>query len=242
MKNHFTIFIPSYNAEKWVKKNINSCLKQDYDNFDIIYVDDCSTDDTWACVNKFSSPNLYKHRNKFNKGKMQNLYEHLNSLRDDSIVVILDGDDWLFNNDTLNNLNNVYNSGDIWMTNGSYLIGGTNHIVSPKITEDYWNGIIRTKTWEFSHLGTFKSKLFKKIKKKHFMNKQGQFWQTTSDQAIMWPMVEMSGPEHHRVINDVLYVYNRHNPLSDDRVNRQDQLRTESIIRSFEQYERLETL
>jgi hypothetical protein len=40
----------------------------------------------------------------------------------------------------------------------------------------------------------------------------------------------------------VLYVYNRQNPLSDDRVNRMDQLNTESMIRSFEPYERLQTL
>ena len=58
----------------------------------------------------------------------------------------------------------------------------------------------------------------------------------------MWPMVEMAGPEHHRAIENVLYVYNRHNPLSDDRVNRKDQLDTEAIIRSFEPYNRLESL
>ena len=74
------------------------------------------------------------------------------------------------------------------------------------------------------------------------MTRLGSFWHTTSDQAIMWPMAEMSGPEHHRVINDTLYVYNRQNPLSDDRVNRRDQLNTESMIRSFKPYERLQTL
>ena len=74
------------------------------------------------------------------------------------------------------------------------------------------------------------------------MNKQGSWWTTTSDQAIMWPMAEMSGPEHHRIIDDVLYVYNRLNPLSDDRRFRNDQLLTERIIRSFDPYPRLKKL
>ena len=50
---------------------------------------------------------------------------------------------------------------------------------------------------------------------KDLMNKQGEFWSTTSDQAAMWPMAEMAGPEHFRALKNVLYVYNRLNPLSD---------------------------
>lgn len=242
MKNHFTILIPSYNVEKWVSNNLGSCVNQDYDNYDIVYIDDFSSDQTWSEVNKFDQPNLYKYRNSFNKGKMENLYQYIKDLRDDTIIVILDGDDWLFDNNVLSKLNDIYNSGDVWMTNGSYLIARSDYVVRPNISDDYWDGNIRGKSWEFSHLGSFKKKLFDKIKRKHLMNKQGQFWATTSDQAIMWPMVEMCGPKHHKAVNDVLYVYNRHNPLSDDRVHREDQLLTEKIIRSIEPYKRLQEL
>ena len=139
-------------------------------------------------------------------------------------------------------LNNIYQDENIWITNGSYMIEPGQTIVKPNISKNYWQGNIRKKSWQFSHLGTFRKKLFMKIKKKHMMNKKGEFWATTSDQAIMWPMVEMAGPEHHKVVEDVLYIYNRYNPLSDDRVNRKDQLETESIIRSFEPYDVLEVL
>ena len=50
MANHFTIIIPSYNNEKWAKRCLGSALKQDYDNYDVVYVDDHSTDDTAAVV------------------------------------------------------------------------------------------------------------------------------------------------------------------------------------------------
>ncbi len=241
MSNHFTIFIPSYKCSEWVDKNINSVLEQTYQNFDIVYVDDFSPDDTYERAVKYSNDRVKVHKNRFNKGKMCNMYEHITTMNEDTIVVILDGDDWLYDNSVLQTLNETYTD-DVWMTNGSYVISPSSQVVRPRLYPEYWNGNIRQKSWEFSHLGTFRKKLFSKIKRKHMMTRLGSFWHTTSDQAIMWPMAEMSGPEHHRVINDTLYVYNRQNPLSDDRVNRRDQLNTESMIRSFKPYERLQTL
>ena len=58
----------------------------------------------------------------------------------------------------------------------------------------------------------------------------------------MWPMAEMAGPEHFKAINKVLYVYNRMNPISDDRAHRQDQLLTEQIIRNKKPYSKLQQL
>jgi len=50
MKNHFTIVVPAYNVEQWAEKNIKSALTQDYDNFDVIYINDASTDETKKIV------------------------------------------------------------------------------------------------------------------------------------------------------------------------------------------------
>ena len=44
--NHFTIVILSYNNEDWVSKNLGSAINQDYDNYDVVYVEDASTDGT----------------------------------------------------------------------------------------------------------------------------------------------------------------------------------------------------
>jgi|TARA_R100001163_G_scaffold63786_1_gene56472 glycosyltransferase involved in cell wall biosynthesis len=246
--NHFTVLVPAYNVEKWAERNISSVIEQDYTNYDIAFIDDCSTDKTFEIVeNKLTNLpskhfNLCLEKNSFNKGKMQNAYDSIHKAKDNTIIVILDGDDWFPNKNVLKYLNEVYNSSDVWMTNGSYIIEPTKQVISPKINETYWNGIIRHKSWEFSHLGTFKKELFCKVKRKDFMNKRGEYWATTSDQAIMWPMAEMAGPEHFKAIDEVLYVYNRLNPLSDDRAHRQDQLLTEQIIRNKKPYLRLETL
>jgi len=238
--NHFTILITSYNCAHWVEKSLQSVHAQEYKNFNVSYIDDNSTDATYEKAKKFSDFKVIK--NSFNKGKMFNMYNEISNLRDDTIVVILDGDDWLYDSKVLQRLNDVYID-DVWMTNGSYIVEPSKQVVSSRAKGDYWSGNFRRdKSWEFSHLGSFRKKLFDKIKKKHFVDNRGQFWSTTSDQAIMWPMAEMAGPKHHRVINDVLYVYNRLNPLSDDRVHRTDQLQTERTIRTIKPYERLQSL
>ena len=58
----------------------------------------------------------------------------------------------------------------------------------------------------------------------------------------MYPMVEMCGKEKVGLINDVLYIYNRHNPISVDRVHRYDQLRIEEVVSQKTPYKKVEKL
>ena len=58
----------------------------------------------------------------------------------------------------------------------------------------------------------------------------------------MYPMVEMSGKDRVKLISDILYIYNRNNPISVDRVQRYDQLRIEALISQKEPYSKLESL
>lgn len=248
MSEHFTIIIPAYSCKDWVGINLETTFGQKYSNYDVIYVDDHSPDHTAQKVREYIGKNPFTKgtfellENPFNKGKMENMFHAVRLAKDGSIIVVVDGDDWLASDTVLSTLSEIYQTGDIWMTNGSYRIEPTKEIVTPRVDDNYWNGNIRSKTWEFSHLGTFKKELFCKIKRKDLMNKAGQFWATTSDQAMMWPMAEMAGPLHFRTVTEVLYIYNRLNPLSDDRVNRRDQLLTEQTIRNNSPYARLNTL
>ena len=245
--NHFTFIITSYNCEKWVESNLNSILSQNYENYDIVYIDDASTDYTFEKakqvleIAEFPEDRMRVTRNSFNKGKMENVYNSVRASKDNTIIVIVDGDDWLISPHVLSLLNNVYDE-NVWMTNGSYKVDPGGHIVEPHINESYWEGNIRQKSWQFSHLGTFRKELFLKIKLKDMLRKDGVFFQTSSDQAMMWPMAEMASKEHFFPIHEPLYVYNFQNPLSDHCIKRKDQLDTEKHIRNSKPYQKLESL
>lgn len=49
-----SIILPVYNGEKYVRKSIESCLTQTHKNFELIIVDDCSTDTTPRILHEYA--------------------------------------------------------------------------------------------------------------------------------------------------------------------------------------------
>ncbi len=60
----FSVVIPTYNRASFVGKTIQSLLAQTYSHFEIIVVDDGSTDDTEAVVRGIRSDKLTYHKKK----------------------------------------------------------------------------------------------------------------------------------------------------------------------------------
>tara|TARA_B110000114_G_scaffold185705_1_gene234205 strand:- start:3391 stop:4368 length:978 start_codon:yes stop_codon:yes gene_type:complete len=54
---NLSIIIPVYNAEKYISNCITSCLNQDYENYEIILVDDGSTDNSLMIMADFEQSN-----------------------------------------------------------------------------------------------------------------------------------------------------------------------------------------
>ena len=117
MSIHFTVLVPVYNSEEWIIHNLTSIVNQEYDNFDCVITDDCSTDNTVAVIEKFIIDNEVKDyftliKNKTRKHSVCNVYEMVNSIRDicddEDVLVTLDGDDWFYDNTVLSKLNKIY--------------------------------------------------------------------------------------------------------------------------------------
>ena len=56
-----SIIMPSYNTAKYIDETINSVLKQTYTEWELIIVDDCSTDETDAIVSKYLTDERIKY-------------------------------------------------------------------------------------------------------------------------------------------------------------------------------------
>ncbi|MDA3139740.1 glycosyltransferase family 2 protein [Vibrio metschnikovii] len=65
-----SVIMPSYNSEKTISESIKSVLKQSYTNWELIIVDDQSSDDTWSIISKYAEEfdNIHIYRNKTNSG------------------------------------------------------------------------------------------------------------------------------------------------------------------------------
>ena len=54
MQDKVSIITPSWNSEKYIKKTIESVQNQTYSNWEMIIVDDCSSDNTVKIVQEIS--------------------------------------------------------------------------------------------------------------------------------------------------------------------------------------------
>ncbi|MDY1544595.1 glycosyltransferase family 2 protein [Lactiplantibacillus pentosus] len=50
-----SVIMPAYNSAKYVCDAIESVLNQTYENFEFIIVDDCSTDETFSCIEQYTN-------------------------------------------------------------------------------------------------------------------------------------------------------------------------------------------
>ncbi len=65
-----SIVMPVYNSEKFLDETIQSVLKQDYQNWELLAVDDCSSDSSYDILSRYASadPRIRIFKNSMNLG------------------------------------------------------------------------------------------------------------------------------------------------------------------------------
>ena len=234
------ILTTAYNCEKYVEKSLFSIMSQRYKDFTCYITDDMSTDNTVSIVHK-----TIKNDSRFilieNQSKLYqpgNYDQIINSknIDDDEICVEVDGDDWLSDSNVFTRINEVYKDPNVWMTSGSFKYhDGRDGFANPptQFTD------IRKQTFTLSHLRTWKSWLWKKIKEVDLRDENGNYWNVAGDLAFMFPMFEMSGEEHYRFLPNTNYIYNESNPINDHKVNMSNVINTVNKIRNKKPYTKL---
>ena len=87
-----TVLMPTYNVAPYVKEAVDSVLRQTYRDFELLIMDDCSTDNTVEVVRSIDDPRIRIVQNEKNVGLAENLNRGL-ALIETEYVARMDGDD-----------------------------------------------------------------------------------------------------------------------------------------------------
>ena len=63
-----TVLLPVYNGERYITEAIDSILHQTFQQFELLIINDCSTDHTAALINRYSDPRIRVLTNSRNLG------------------------------------------------------------------------------------------------------------------------------------------------------------------------------
>jgi glycosyltransferase involved in cell wall biosynthesis len=242
----FVVVTASYNNKEWYQRNLESIFNQDYKNWRLIYINDCSIDGTGELVEAFIAANAKQDRVKLinntkRQGHLYNQYYAIHSCAKDEIIVIVDGDDWLAHTHVFSYLNKIYQDPNVWMTYGQFWYFKKDKLgfckkVPNKIIK---NNLIRDyPEWVLSHLRTFYAGLFHLIKIEDLYY-HDDFFPMSADLAVMYPLFEMAA-ERAQFISKILYIYNDANPISftHNSPEKQGEIRHE-ICYNYPRYKRL---
>lgn len=104
----FTIIIPNYNNAEWLDQMFDSIFVQTYKNYDIIFVDDCSTDNSLEIAEKWQAKFcenadiplniIYDNEKRWNGGSRNAAMDNSNIY---GYTIFMDSDDWFASGDCL---------------------------------------------------------------------------------------------------------------------------------------------
>lgn len=101
----FSVVVPIYNAEKYLKKCIKSIISQTFEDFELILADDGSTDSSSEICKKFKKKdNRIKYFRKENGGCLQTRVYGVEK-SSGKYILFCDADDYYLNRDCFKNIN-----------------------------------------------------------------------------------------------------------------------------------------
>ena len=254
-ENNFKVVITTYNPGIYfLQKCLESVSKQTYKNFDVCIIDDASDKeyfDIQILLKEYNDKYGWKFKQReTNIGPCGTRIEAIDILnpKDDDIIILIDGDDELFDNYVFEKLNNIYNIHDILITFGNYVrkttTGAMNKYKSLnckkiKLGHKIKNKSFRDTDFLYTHLKTFKYKLYKNINHKDLM-KNGEYIRSATDAAFMLPMLEMAGSKI-KCIDDVLYKYtaDHEESIHYKRSGKEQQTQNYKYLQGMKKYDRL---
>lgn len=191
MENKIKLISPFYNAENYIIKCMASVLSQKYNNFDALFIDDGSNDNSFKNICNFldsiekkrefvgtSGFEIIEYVGTYDKSKANSikvwkrrnrvtaLPNWLDSImmecEKNDIVASLDGDDWLYNKNVFKYINDQFDKENIWfMYGGCSWTDGRRCCSMPYLKDDFDK--LRKINFKISQMRNFRAGLFQKI-------------------------------------------------------------------------------
>ena len=227
-------------CEAFIEQCLSSIKSQTYRHWDAyVTVDPCG-DKTFerALVGKEDDTRIVVTRNFTPLYSMANLVRAIerSQAQPEDVIVVLDGDDWFAHDQALQVIVDTYIRHDCWLTYGSWVPNVDDGYVGqwppyPEGTTDF-----RSQPHLATAVRTWKRWLWDWIDDDDLRAADGQYLRVTEDQAVMLPMLEMSGMNRAKHIPMILMIYNRANLYSCDRTRPRELRENEAYIRSKAPY------
>jgi glycosyltransferase involved in cell wall biosynthesis len=205
-----SVIIDNYNYEKYIENAIKSVLNQTYQNFEIIIVDDGSSDNSKEIINEYALkyPEKIKAIFKENGGQASAFNVGVENANGE-IISFLDSDDE-FEENKLEEVVKAYNDGNEYIFNDHYMVfdNNANKIFEPK-RYPYNGENIFLVYYISQYVGDITSTLSisKNLANKIFPIKNIEGWRIQADDVIVFSASMMT---HSFFINKKLTKYRIH--------------------------------
>ena len=87
-----SVLIPVYNASAFLKNSVNSILNQTFTDFELLLLDDCSSDNSVEIIKGFKDSRIKYYQNEHNLGISESR-NRLMDLAQGEYLAIMDNDD-----------------------------------------------------------------------------------------------------------------------------------------------------
>lgn len=143
-----SVIIPNYNHEPYLKQRIDSVLNQNFPDFELIILDDCSTDNSKEIISSYKENQKVSHifYNQINSGTPFGLWKYGIEQAKGKYIWIAESDDWADDN-FLTTLVAVLEKTDAVMAHSNSMF-----LINNKLKLNDWWDTFSNNRWESNYL------------------------------------------------------------------------------------------
>jgi FkbM family methyltransferase len=238
-QRRIVVVSPVWNAENYIEKHIRSVAAQDYSNYLHIIINDASTDSTRKIaeqtIKDVCTDNIVLINNEQNNGAIRNQLNIIKEYVDPTdIVMLLDGDDWLINNNSI-----FYYYNDLYNQGYEFTYGSMWSVVDniPLIAQEYPIEVKNNRSYRdhhfnwkipYTHIRTCLGEHFVGLDENKF-KVNDEWMKSGADNPLFYELIEQIEPEKIYCNREIVCNYNDANPLNDYKIRGDEQNRNSNM-------------